>query len=239
MCRIVRKDWRKLSLTLNSSKVLHRTIELKVKIPHSRIRFVWSDYWKVAAGIRTWNGWVVQTTFSPATSLVLDPCRSSLFSPFRAVILPLNGSHWPPGLEAATILSIATNSKLIWSVDIHQSSRPTSWLTTPRHRGPGKMFILNGLSASLNLLLRNFWELASELIIVRLSAADRWRGRSRTESRWRNFWANKTTRFVRFVTTVEASDSEYESDHCVCWGECQYLKYELEVLTLLLSRHLS
>ena len=38
------------------------------------------------------------------------------FSAFWSVILPLNGRHWPPGLVAATILPIATNSKLIWSV---------------------------------------------------------------------------------------------------------------------------
>ena len=38
------------------------------------------------------------------------------------VSCPQNASHWPPGLEAATILSIATNSKLIWSMYIHQSN---------------------------------------------------------------------------------------------------------------------
>ena len=43
--------------------------------------------------------------------------------------------HWPPGLEAVTILSIATKSKLIWSVYIHQSSHPSSWLTAPHYRG--------------------------------------------------------------------------------------------------------
>ena len=35
-----------------------------------------------------------------------------LASLIRSVILPPNGSHWPPGLEAATMLSTATNSKL-------------------------------------------------------------------------------------------------------------------------------
>ena len=49
-------------------------------------------------------------------------------------LFPLNGSHWPLGLEAATILSITTNSNLIWSVCIHQSSHPTAWLTTRCYR---------------------------------------------------------------------------------------------------------
>jgi len=58
------------------------------------------------------------------------------FSLFPSVILPLNGSHWPPRLEAATILSIATYSKLIWSMHINQSSRPTAELTPLCIPGP-------------------------------------------------------------------------------------------------------
>ena len=40
----------------------------------------------------------------------------------------------PPGLEAATILTIATNFKLIWSVYIYHSSNPSAELTTARYR---------------------------------------------------------------------------------------------------------
>ena len=38
---------------------------------------------------------------------------------------PLSGSHWPPGAEEVTILSIATISKLFGSMYIHQNSRAT------------------------------------------------------------------------------------------------------------------
>ena len=45
-------------------------------------------------------------------------------------ILPNGHIAWmvASGLESATILSTATNSKLIWSMYIHQSSRPTAEL---------------------------------------------------------------------------------------------------------------
>ena len=43
--------------------------------------------------------------------------------------------RWPPGLEVATILSRATNSKLIWSLHFHQSSRPSAWLTNRYYWG--------------------------------------------------------------------------------------------------------
>ena len=39
---------------------------------------------------------------------------------------PLSSSHWPPVLEAATILIIGANSKLIWSEYIHQSNCPSA-----------------------------------------------------------------------------------------------------------------
>ena len=41
---------------------------------------------------------------------------------------PLYGCHWPPGLEAASILTIGANSKLIWSEYIHQSNCPSARL---------------------------------------------------------------------------------------------------------------
>ena len=60
------------------------------------------------------------------SGMILDAIYSIL-----VCSLVLNGHHWPPGFEAATILSIATNSKLIWNACIHQSCHPTAWLTAP------------------------------------------------------------------------------------------------------------
>ena len=58
-----------------------------------------------------------------------------LFYLFQFLILPLNIGQWCPRREAATILLIAINSKMIWSVFIHQSSCPTALLKTLCFRG--------------------------------------------------------------------------------------------------------
>ena len=54
---------------------------------------------------------------------------------------PLNGSHWPSGLAEVTVSSIATHSKLTWSVYIHQSCK---WsfltLTAVHERVSGSFF---------------------------------------------------------------------------------------------------
>ena len=70
-----------------------------------------------------------------------------------------------PGLEVATILSIATNCKPIWSVHIQQSIRPTSELTTPHYRGrlnTFKILVPEKVSCSSAQMIkhggRRFWE---------------------------------------------------------------------------------
>ena len=90
----------------------------------------WQCYWKLHGkklgrrGVQSCDLQITCFLFETRWFWVLIP-------QFWSIILPLKDSHWPPGLEAATILSIATNSKLIWSKYIHQSSRLTAWLTTP------------------------------------------------------------------------------------------------------------
>ena len=65
---------------------------------------------------------------------------------------PLNGSHhFNQAPRAVTIFVIATNSRLNWSVYIHQSSRPSAWLTYTRNgaRLSTILFLIMGHSKPL------------------------------------------------------------------------------------------
>ena len=67
--------------------------------------------------------------------------------------LALEWQPWPPIFETDSVMSIATNSKPIWSIYMYQSSRPTAWLTTSATRTGYNKTLFHRKSGRLNFLL--------------------------------------------------------------------------------------